>query len=117
MVSQLCCRTYSRPPNSWHNPRAERVGFMLRALHSSNKSLHSSGDLLSIFQEGDGGVVNNSSSLHHLAPLFRLCKLASPLQDIPLQKHDQFIGVRSVAEKLSSSGPIGLTGDTVCVKR
>ena len=81
------------------------------------KSLHSPGDLFSIFQEVDGGVVNNSSALHHLAQIFRLRKLAGLLQDIPLQKDDEFIGVRGVAEKLSSSGTIGLAGDTVCIKR
>src|SRR5579859_2234925 len=89
----------------------------LVAAHPSGKSLHSPGDLFSIFQEGDGGVVNNSSSLHHLAQLFRLRKLAGLLQDIPLQKNDEFIGVRGVAEKLSSSGTIGLAGETVCIKR
>lgn len=50
-------------------------------------------------------MVNHSSSLHHLAKLFRLRKLASLLQDIPLQKNDEFIGVRGVAEELSSSEP------------
>ena len=90
---------------------------MLLAAHPSSKSLPSPGDLLSIFQEGDIGVFNNSSSLHHLVQLFRLRKLAGSLQDIPLQKHDEFIGVRGIAEKLSSSGTIGLAGDTVCIKR
>jgi hypothetical protein len=89
----------------------------LVAAHPSGKSLHSPGDRFSIFQEVDGGVVNNSSSLHHLAQIFRLRKLAGPLQDIPLEKNDEFIGVRGVAEKLSSSGTIGLAGDTVCIKR
>ena len=62
-------------------------------------------------------MVNNSSSLQHLAQIFRLRKLAGLLQDIPLQKNDEFIGVRGVAEKLPSSGTIGLAGDTVCIKR
>ena len=81
------------------------------------KSLPSPGDLFSIFQEVDGGVVNNSSLLHHLAQIFRLRILTGLLQDIPLQKNDEFIGVRGVAEKLPSSGTIGLAGDTVCIKR
>jgi hypothetical protein len=89
----------------------------LVAAHLLGKPLHSPRDLFSIFQEGDSGVVNHSSSLHHLAQLFRLRKLAGLLQDIPLQKNDEFIGVRGVAEKLSTSGPIRLAGDTVGIKR
>ncbi len=60
---------------------------------------------------------SHSKTLHHLAQIFRLRKLAGLLQDIPLQKNDEFIGVSGVAEKLSSSGTIGLAGDTVCIKR
>lgn len=62
-------------------------------------------------------MANNASSLHHCAQIFRLRKLAGPLQDIPLQKNDEFIGVSGVAEKLPSSATIGLAGDTVGVKR
>ena len=89
----------------------------LVAAHLVGKPLPSPRDLFSIFQEGDGGVVNHSRSLHHLAQLFRLRKQAGLLQDIPLQKNDEFIGVRGVAEKLSTSGPIGLAGDTEGIKR
>jgi hypothetical protein len=80
------------------------------------KALHSPGHLFSIFEEGDRGAANNSSSLHHLVKVFGLRILARPLQDIPLQKNDEFIGVRSVAEQLSSSGTIGLAGEAVCIK-
>src|SRR5262249_52983960 len=81
------------------------------------KPLHSPGDRFPIFQEVDGGVVDNSSSLHHLAQIFRLRKLAGLLQVMPLQKNNEFIRVGGAAEKLSSSGTIGLAGEAVGIKR
>jgi hypothetical protein len=62
-------------------------------------------------------VINNASALHQRTQIFRLRKLAGPLQNIPLQKYDEFIGVSGVAEELAASGPVGLAGDTVGIKR
>src|SRR5262245_53051624 len=116
-----CSRQLLSPPHSpWNTTPMSCSWAQLNALvtaHPSGKSLLLPGDLLPIFQEADAGVVNQSSWLHHLAPLFRLRKLAGPLQDIPLQQHDEFIWVSGVAEQLSSARPIGLAGDTVSIKR
>jgi hypothetical protein len=82
---------------------------------SVRKSLPSPEELFDLFQEIEVRRAKNPSFLHLRSHLFTLTKLAGLLQ-IPLEKHDHFIGVIGTTEELSPFGTTGLAVGAVCIK-
>lgn len=71
--------------------------------------------MFDLFQEVELSRAKDPSFLHPRSQLFTLTKLASLLK-IPLENHNNFIGVIGATEDLSPFGTSGLAVGPVCIK-